>query len=51
MMIVIMQAEATMREKSAIIARAEDFGLKVHLSDGKERTIIGIIGDDRVINR
>ncbi len=51
MMIVIMQAEASMREKSAVIARAEDFGFKVHLSDGKERTIIGIIGDDRVINR
>ena len=51
MMIVIMRAEATMREKSAVIARAEDFGFKVHLSDGKERTIIGIIGDDRVINR
>ena len=51
MMIVIMRAEATMREKSAIIARAEDCGYKVHLSEGKERTIIGIIGDERVINR
>ncbi len=51
MMIVIMRADASMREKSAVIARAEDSGFKVHLSDGKERTIIGIIGDDRVINR
>lgn len=51
MMIVIMKADATMREKSAIIARAEDFGCKVHLSEGKERTIIGVIGNGRVIDR
>ena len=51
MMIVIMNPNATMRDKSAVIARAEDLGFKVHLSEGKERTIIGIIGNDRVINR
>ena len=50
-MIVIMNPNATMRDKSAVIARAEDLGFKVHLSEGKERTIIGIIGNDRVINR
>lgn len=50
MMIVIMQANASMREKSAVIARAEDSGYKIHLSDGKERTIIGIIGENLVIN-
>ena len=50
-MIVIMNPDATMRDKSAVIARAEDLGFKVHLSEGKERTIIDIIGNDRVINR
>jgi len=50
-MIVIMNPNATMRDKSAVIARAEDLGFKVHLSEGKERTIIGVIGNDRVINR
>ena len=50
MMIVIMRADATMREKSSVIARAEDLGFKVHLSEGKERTIIGVIGDDRMID-
>ena len=50
-MIVIMNPSATMRDKSAVIARAEDLGVKVHLSEGEERTIIGIIGNDRVINR
>ena len=51
MMIVIMQPDAPMKDISAIIAWAEDGGFKVHLSDGIERSIIGIIGDDRIINR
>ncbi len=51
MMIVIMQPNAPMQDISAIIAWAEDGGFKVHLSDGIERSIIGIIGDDRIINR
>lgn len=51
MMIVIMKPDASMREKSAVIARAEDFGCQVHLSEGKERTIIGVIGNGRVVDR
>ncbi|MCA9924268.1 MAG: 3-deoxy-7-phosphoheptulonate synthase [Anaerolineales bacterium] len=50
-MIVIMQSTATMGEKSTVIAWAEDQGYKVHLSTGSERTIIGIIGDERPLNR
>ena len=51
MMIVIMRAQARMRDTSAVIARIEDAGYKVHLSEGEERTIIGIIGDGRPIER
>jgi 3-deoxy-7-phosphoheptulonate synthase len=51
MMIVIMDAQATVKEKSAVIARAEALGFKVHLSDGKERTIIGIIGNERQLEK
>ncbi len=40
-----------MKEKSAVIARAESLGFKIHLSDGKERTIIGIIGDKRDLDK
>lgn len=47
MMIVIMRGQAKMREVSAVIARIEDAGYRVHLSEGDERTIIGIIGDGR----
>jgi 3-deoxy-7-phosphoheptulonate synthase len=49
MMIVIMTSQATMREKSAVIAWAEDNGCKVHLSEGSERAVIGIIGNGRTL--
>jgi 3-deoxy-7-phosphoheptulonate synthase len=51
MMIIIMQTQATMREKSAVIAWAEDAGYKIHLSNGSEHTVIGIIGNGRPLNR
>jgi 3-deoxy-7-phosphoheptulonate synthase len=40
-----------MSNVSAVIARIEDAGYRVHLSEGEERTIIGIIGDGRPIDR
>ncbi len=48
-MIVIMKADATMAEKTAVIARAEENGGRVHLSEGKERMVIGVIGNGRTI--
>jgi 3-deoxy-7-phosphoheptulonate synthase len=45
-----MDAQATTQQKSAVIARAEDSGFQVHLSNGKERTIVGIIGNGRPLN-
>lgn len=50
-MIVVMKAQAKMSSISAVIARIEDAGYQVHLSEGEERTIIGIIGDGRPIDR
>ena len=47
MMIIIMQPQATMVEKSAVIAWAEDAGQQVHLSEGNERMVIGLVGNDR----
>jgi 3-deoxy-7-phosphoheptulonate synthase len=46
-----MKAQVKMRDISAVIARIEDSGYKVHLSEGEERTIIGVIGDGRPIER
>ena len=51
MMIVIMGPQATMREKSTVIAWAEDSGHKIHMSEGDERTIIGVIGNGRPLNK
>ncbi len=51
MMIVIMNPQATMREKSAVIAWAEDNGCTVHLSEGSERAVIGVIGNGRPLLR
>lgn len=50
-MIVIMKSQARTRDISTVIARIEDAGFKVHLSEGEERTIIGVIGDGRPIDR
>ena len=50
-MIVIMKAQAGMRDISAVIARIEDLGYQAHLSDGEERSIVGVIGDGRPIDR
>jgi 3-deoxy-7-phosphoheptulonate synthase len=46
-----MKSRAKMSSVSAVIARIEDAGYRVHLSEGEERTIIGIIGDGRPIDR
>jgi len=51
MMIVIMNAQARMRDISAVITRIEDAGYRVHMSEGEERTIVGIIGEGRLIER
>ncbi len=51
MMIVIMQAQAKMKDVSSVISRIEDAGYRVHLSEGEERTIIGVIGDGRPLDR
>jgi len=46
-MIVIMQPGATTKQIAAVVAQIKEFGYGAHLSEGQERTIIGIIGDDR----
>jgi 3-deoxy-7-phosphoheptulonate synthase len=48
-MMIIMQTEATQGEISAVVERVERNGLKAHLSQGEERTVIGVVGDGRTI--
>ncbi|MBI3942163.1 MAG: 3-deoxy-7-phosphoheptulonate synthase [Chloroflexi bacterium] len=49
-MIIIMKMGATKQEIGNIISRVEDQGFTAHISQGVERTIIGVIGDERPIN-
>lgn len=51
MVVVIMKSQASTGEKSAVISRVEDMGFKVHLSEGEERAILGLIGDSRILDR
>lgn len=46
-MIVIMHHQATPQQIQAIIDHVEALGYRVHRSDGTERTILGLIGDER----
>lgn len=51
MILVIMKTNAGTRAISNVIARVEDQGCKVHLSEGKERTVIGIIQNGHPLSR
>jgi 3-deoxy-7-phosphoheptulonate synthase len=50
-MIVVMKRDATSAQIGEVIARVEEWGYRVHLSEGEERTIIGLIGNGRPILR
>ncbi|MBI3097049.1 MAG: 3-deoxy-7-phosphoheptulonate synthase [Planctomycetes bacterium] len=46
-MIVVMRTRATMKEVAEVIKVIEKNGFKPHLSKGEEKTIIGVVGDER----
>lgn len=48
-MIIVLKPEATEPQIDHIIDRLRELGLKAHISKGEERTIIGVIGDDRIL--
>ncbi len=50
-MMIIMATEATTDQIASVVARVEAEGLHAHLSQGTERTIIGVVGDIRWVNR
>ncbi|MDB5095920.1 MAG: phospho-2-dehydro-3-deoxyheptonate aldolase, partial [Cyanobacteria bacterium RYN_339] len=43
-MIVVMQADATAENIKELVARLEERGLSAHVSEGEERTIVGVLG-------
>ena len=49
-MIIVLKPDASEREVDHIIDRLRELGLKSQISTGQERTIIGVIGDDRILH-
>jgi len=50
-MIIIMKANATNNDIEAVLTRLSNGGWKTHVSKGEERTIIGVIGDERRLDQ
>lgn len=48
-MIVVMAPSATKENLDNVLAKIESFNLRTHLSTGDERTIVGVIGDKKII--
>ncbi len=50
-MIIIMNSNATVREKSAVISWVEDNGCKANIFEGVEHMVVGVIGNGRPLNQ
>lgn len=48
-MIVVLKPGSTEEDVEKVVKLAESFNLRCHISKGEERTVIGIIGDDRYV--
>ena len=48
-MIVVMKGTATTAEIDTVVKQVETMGYSAHLSRGTERTIIGVVGDNRPV--
>lgn len=46
-MVIVMKHHASAEDIGRVVSHIEDMGFKAHLSPGEERTIIGVIGDER----
>jgi 3-deoxy-7-phosphoheptulonate synthase len=50
-MIIVMKHHASAAQIAAVVSRVEAVGYRASLIKGEERTIIGVIGDDRPVDR
>ncbi|NDJ36728.1 MAG: 3-deoxy-7-phosphoheptulonate synthase [Chloroflexi bacterium] len=50
-MIIVMEQGAAESDRQGVIEWVEEHGFRVHISEGEERTIIGVIGNDRPVDR
>ncbi len=49
-MIIVMRRHASQEQIDRVEGRVRELGFRPHLSEGQERTIIGVIGDERPLN-
>jgi 3-deoxy-7-phosphoheptulonate synthase len=49
-MIIVMRRGTSQEQVQSIVDRVKELGFQAHLSVGEERTIIGVIGDERYLN-
>lgn len=49
-MIIVLKRDATQEEIDHVVEKIKVTGLAVHISKGKERTIIGVIGDEALLS-
>lgn len=47
-MVIVMKHNASLKEISDVLKRVKELGLKPHISKGKERTVIGVIGRSNI---
>ncbi|MGQ9553242.1 MAG: 3-deoxy-7-phosphoheptulonate synthase [Anaerolineae bacterium] len=50
-MIIVMRMGATQNEIDNVVRQIQTLGFRAHLSQGEERTIIGLIGDERNVSQ
>jgi 3-deoxy-7-phosphoheptulonate synthase len=48
-MVIVMRKDATEEQLAHLVERLKEKGLQAHISKGVERTIVGAIGDERVL--
>ncbi|MBQ9478396.1 MAG: 3-deoxy-7-phosphoheptulonate synthase, partial [Selenomonadaceae bacterium] len=48
-MIIVMKPTATPENINNVVRKIENAGLRTHLSTGEEVTIVGVIGDKKLI--
>lgn len=50
-MVIVMEQDADARSIAAVVAKVEAMGYSVHLLTGEERTLVGLVGDGRPVDR
>lgn len=50
-MVIVMEQNADARRIAAVVAKVEAMGYSVHLLTGEERTLVGLVGDGRPVDR